>query len=149
MQPIVISSAVTIQGPNISGTLTDGRGFTTFAPSDPGLVGRLTEKGVRVVATSSRQSVAEIKRRIERALVITHVPPAPDHDAAGVAAAFKGSRKPQLDHPVDQAFAQQVGRQTQNVRIVVAAAHFRVREGRPILAAIVPFDNVKHVVRHW
>jgi cell division protease FtsH len=41
---------VTIQGPNISGTLADGRSFTTFAPSDPGLVGRLTEKGVRVVA---------------------------------------------------------------------------------------------------
>jgi cell division protease FtsH len=41
---------VTIQGPNISGSLTDGRSFATFAPSDPGLVGRLTEKGVRVVA---------------------------------------------------------------------------------------------------
>ena len=41
---------VTIQGPNISGSLTDGRSFATFAPSDPGLVSRLTEKGVRVVA---------------------------------------------------------------------------------------------------
>ena len=41
---------VTIQGPNISGSLTDGRSFATFAPSDPGLVARLTEKGVRVVA---------------------------------------------------------------------------------------------------
>jgi len=41
---------VTIQGPNILGSLTDGRSFATFAPSDPGLVTRLTEKGVRVVA---------------------------------------------------------------------------------------------------
>ena len=29
---------VTIQGPNIAGSLTDGRSFATFAPSDPGLV---------------------------------------------------------------------------------------------------------------
>jgi len=41
---------VTIAGPNIAGSLTDGRSFATFAPSDPGLVARLTEKGVRVVA---------------------------------------------------------------------------------------------------
>ncbi|MCS6892682.1 MAG: ATP-dependent zinc metalloprotease FtsH [Rhodovarius sp.] len=42
---------VVIQGPNINGTLTDGRGFSTYAPpNDQTLVQRLTERGVRVVA---------------------------------------------------------------------------------------------------
>ena len=31
---------VTIQGDNINGHFTDGRAFTTYAPKDPGLVGR-------------------------------------------------------------------------------------------------------------
>ena len=34
---------VTIQGDNINGHFTDGRAFTTYAPKDPGLVGRLIE----------------------------------------------------------------------------------------------------------
>ncbi|NLI26223.1 MAG: ATP-dependent metallopeptidase FtsH/Yme1/Tma family protein [Acetobacter sp.] len=42
--------SVVIQEHDISGTLTDGTAFDTYAPSDPDLVGRLTKKGVEVVA---------------------------------------------------------------------------------------------------
>lgn len=41
---------VTIQGNTITGHMRDGRGFSTYAPSDPSLVQRLTERGVRVNA---------------------------------------------------------------------------------------------------
>ena len=41
---------VTIQGRIVSGQLNDGRSFQTYAPEDPALVGRLTDKGVRVTA---------------------------------------------------------------------------------------------------
>jgi len=41
---------VTIQGNNIEGTYTDGRGFQTYAPNDPDLVQRLTNKGVVIKA---------------------------------------------------------------------------------------------------
>ncbi len=41
---------VAIQGNTIKGHYRDGAGFATYAPSDPGLVGRLTERGVRVQA---------------------------------------------------------------------------------------------------
>jgi lipopolysaccharide/colanic/teichoic acid biosynthesis glycosyltransferase len=41
-------SNVTIQGNNISGHFTDSRAFTTYAPNDPNLVNRLTEKNVRI-----------------------------------------------------------------------------------------------------
>ncbi|MBI1777223.1 MAG: ATP-dependent metallopeptidase FtsH/Yme1/Tma family protein, partial [Proteobacteria bacterium] len=41
---------VTIQGPNISGHFTDGRAFNTYAPNDPNLVSRLTDKNVRIAA---------------------------------------------------------------------------------------------------
>src|ERR1700712_3753816 len=41
---------VVIQGRTVSGQLTDGRSFQTYAPEDPALVGRLTDKGVRVTA---------------------------------------------------------------------------------------------------
>ena len=39
-------SEVTIQGQEISGIYTDGRSFRTFAPEDPSLVARLTQRGV-------------------------------------------------------------------------------------------------------
>src|SRR5438270_11746819 len=39
---------VTIQGNNISGHFTDSRAFTTYAPNDPGLVSRLTDKAIRI-----------------------------------------------------------------------------------------------------
>ncbi len=41
---------VTIQGRIIGGQLNDGRSFQTYAPDDPALVTRLTDKGVRVTA---------------------------------------------------------------------------------------------------
>ncbi len=41
---------VTIQGNTLTGQLSDGRTFSTYAPEDPSLVTRLTEKNVRVVA---------------------------------------------------------------------------------------------------
>ena len=41
---------VTIQGRVVAGQLNDGRSFQTYAPEDPALVGRLTDKGVRVTA---------------------------------------------------------------------------------------------------
>ncbi len=43
-------SDVTIKGPNISGHFKGGNSFTTYAPNDPQLVGRLTENGVAVTA---------------------------------------------------------------------------------------------------
>jgi cell division protease FtsH len=41
---------VVIQGRTVSGQLTDGRTFQSYAPEDPSLVQRLTDKGVRVIA---------------------------------------------------------------------------------------------------
>src|SRR6195952_3288364 len=41
---------VVIQGRTVSGQLTDGRTFQTYTPDDPALVGRLTDKNVRVIA---------------------------------------------------------------------------------------------------
>src|SRR5438046_7230537 len=48
---------VTIQGDNINGHFTDGRAFTTYSPKDPGLVGRLIEKGVRITAARLDEAV--------------------------------------------------------------------------------------------
>ena len=41
---------VVISGPEISGTFTDGRTFTTYAPNDPMLVQKLSQKGVQITA---------------------------------------------------------------------------------------------------
>jgi len=41
---------VVIQGPEITGTFTDGRTFQTYAPNDPSLVQRLYGKGVSITA---------------------------------------------------------------------------------------------------
>ncbi len=41
---------VVISGPEISGTFTDGRTFTTYAPNDPMLVTKLQQKGVQITA---------------------------------------------------------------------------------------------------
>ena len=43
-------SGVTISGPEISGSLTDGRPFQTYSPNDPTLISRLTQKGVNFSA---------------------------------------------------------------------------------------------------
>lgn len=42
--------SVVVQEHNITGTLTDGTSFDTYAPQDPTLISRLTEKGVEVAA---------------------------------------------------------------------------------------------------
>jgi cell division protease FtsH len=43
-------SNVVISGNEISGTYTDGRTFTTYAPFDPSLVSKLSQKGVQITA---------------------------------------------------------------------------------------------------
>src|ERR1043166_537722 len=48
---------VTIQGPEINGTYTDGRGFNTYAPNDPSLVQRLYSKGVQITARPPGENV--------------------------------------------------------------------------------------------
>ena len=47
--------SVLIQGPVVSGTLSDGRTFQTYTPNDPSLVSRLTDKGVSVTAKPQEQ----------------------------------------------------------------------------------------------
>ena len=42
--------SVVVQNQNITGTLKDGTSFETYAPVDPGLVPRMTGKGIEVVA---------------------------------------------------------------------------------------------------
>ncbi|TCT03946.1 ATP-dependent zinc metalloprotease FtsH [Aquabacter spiritensis] len=48
---------VLIEGPNISGTFTDGRQFQTYAPNDPSLVQRLYGKGVAITARAPSDNV--------------------------------------------------------------------------------------------
>jgi len=48
---------VSIQGRNLTGTLTDGRTFQTFTPEDPTLISRLTERNIRVVARAEEAEV--------------------------------------------------------------------------------------------
>jgi cell division protease FtsH len=47
---------VTIQGSTITGHFSDGRSFRTYAPEDPSLVSRLTERGVRITAVPADDS---------------------------------------------------------------------------------------------
>jgi cell division protease FtsH len=51
---------VTIQGNNISGHFTDGRAFSTFAPSDPSLVTQLKEKNVGITAAPIEDNVPSL-----------------------------------------------------------------------------------------
>jgi cell division protease FtsH len=48
---------VVIQGPEIHGNFTDGRGFQTYAPNDPSLVQRLYGKGVSITARAQGDNV--------------------------------------------------------------------------------------------
>jgi cell division protease FtsH len=48
---------VTIQGRTLTGKLSDGQGFSTYTPEDPTLIGKLTDKGVRVVARPEESDV--------------------------------------------------------------------------------------------
>ena len=41
---------ITIQGNSLKGKFSDGKSFTTYAPNDPELVGRLRNKGVKIAA---------------------------------------------------------------------------------------------------
>ena len=51
---------VTIQGNMLSGHMTDSRPFSTYVPSDPGLVNRLIEKNVRIQAQPSEENVPSL-----------------------------------------------------------------------------------------
>ncbi|MGH6905887.1 MAG: ATP-dependent metallopeptidase FtsH/Yme1/Tma family protein, partial [Geminicoccaceae bacterium] len=51
---------VTIQGNTITGHFSDGRSFSTYAPEDPALVGRLTERGVRITAAPVDDSMPSL-----------------------------------------------------------------------------------------
>jgi cell division protease FtsH len=48
---------VLIQGPDIHGTFTDGRGFQTYAPNDPSLIDKLYKKGVSITARAQQNDV--------------------------------------------------------------------------------------------
>jgi cell division protease FtsH len=48
---------VLIQGPEIHGNFTDGRGFQTYAPPDPSLIQRLYGKGVSITARAQQNDV--------------------------------------------------------------------------------------------
>jgi cell division protease FtsH len=49
-------SEVTIQGENITGKMTNGTNFKTYAPEDPGVIAMLKEKGVRIAAKPAEDS---------------------------------------------------------------------------------------------
>ena len=51
---------VTIQGNTITGHFSDGRSFSTYAPEDPGLVGRLSDRGVRITAAPVDDSMPSL-----------------------------------------------------------------------------------------
>jgi cell division protease FtsH len=51
---------VTIQGSNISSKFADGRSYSTYAPNDPQLVGRLIDKGVQIHATPNDDNVPSL-----------------------------------------------------------------------------------------
>jgi len=51
---------VTIKGNQVSGHFTDGRSFSTYTPSDPNLVERLSQKGVRISALPDDSNVPSL-----------------------------------------------------------------------------------------
>ena len=51
---------VTIQGNTIGGHFSDGRSFSTYAPEDPNLVQRLTDRGVRITAAPVDDSMPSL-----------------------------------------------------------------------------------------
>jgi cell division protease FtsH len=48
---------VVIEGPNVTGTYTNGTAFRTYSPNDPSLVQRLYSKGVTVTARAPQDNV--------------------------------------------------------------------------------------------
>jgi cell division protease FtsH len=51
---------VTVQGNTISGKFSDGRSFSTYAPTDPNLVSRLIDRGVLIHAAPAEESVPSL-----------------------------------------------------------------------------------------
>jgi cell division protease FtsH len=51
---------VTIQGNTITGHFSDGRSFSTYAPEDPNLVSRLSDRGVRITAAPVDDSMPSL-----------------------------------------------------------------------------------------
>jgi len=51
---------VNIEGNNISGILSDGNNFTTYAPNDPSLVEKLSNKGVGITATPTEDKMPSL-----------------------------------------------------------------------------------------
>ena len=51
---------VNIEGNNISGILSDGKNFTTYAPNDPNLVEKLSNKGVGITATPTEDKMPSL-----------------------------------------------------------------------------------------
>ena len=51
---------VNIEGNNISGVLSDGKNFTTYAPNDPNLVEKLSNKGVGITATPTEDKMPSL-----------------------------------------------------------------------------------------
>ncbi|MEJ8574090.1 ATP-dependent zinc metalloprotease FtsH [Microbaculum marinum] len=52
--------AVTISGPQVTGTLTDGRTFQTYLPDDPNFVSKLEDKGVSITAKPTSEDVPSL-----------------------------------------------------------------------------------------
>ena len=51
---------VDIKGNNISGVLSDGKNFKTYAPNDPNLVEKLSNKGVGITATPTEDKMPSL-----------------------------------------------------------------------------------------
>ena len=51
---------VDIQGNNISGILSNGKNFNTYAPNDPNLVEKLSDKGVGITATPTEDKMPSL-----------------------------------------------------------------------------------------
>jgi cell division protease FtsH len=51
---------VNIEGNNISGILSDGKNFKTYAPNDPNLVEKLSNKGVGITATPTEDKMPSL-----------------------------------------------------------------------------------------
>ena len=51
---------VDIKGNNITGTLSDGKNFNTYAPNDPNLVEKLSNKGVGITATPTEDKMPSL-----------------------------------------------------------------------------------------
>ena len=51
---------VEMQGNNITGTLSDGKKFSTYSPNDPNLVSKLSDKGVSITASPTEEKMPSL-----------------------------------------------------------------------------------------